>query len=87
MSTDRIGKIRQLLEDAFNPSALDIRDDSALHAGHAGAASGAGHFHVRIRSAKFAGMAPLARHRAVYAAVDGMMGHDIHALSIDAASE
>nr|MBV6630379.1 BolA family transcriptional regulator [Oceanococcus sp. HetDA_MAG_MS8] len=70
---------------AFSPRELSIRDDSAQHAGHAGAASGAGHFFVHIRAAEFAGMPPLARHRAVYAAVDDMMGSEIHALSIDAA--
>lgn len=87
MSAARIDELTRLLTAAFAPTELAIRDDSALHAGHAGAASGAGHFHVRIRAAAFAGMAPLARHRAVYAAVDSMMGTDIHALSIDAAAD
>lgn len=86
MSDSRVAQIHTLLQSAFQPSELDIRDDSALHAGHAGAASGGGHYHVRIRAIAFAEMRPLARHRAVYAAVDAMMGTDIHALSIDAAA-
>ena len=82
----RIARMRLLLEQAFAPSTLEIRDDSHLHAGHAGAASGAGHFHLRIRAAASAGQAPLARHRAVYRVLDTLMGADIHALSIDAAA-
>ena len=81
----RISMMEQRLTKAFSPRELRIRDDSAQHAGHAGAASGAGHFFVHIRASAFAGMPPLARHRAVYAAVDDMMGGEIHALSIDAA--
>lgn len=79
---DRIERLRDCLA-TLEPIELDLRDDSALHAGHAGAREG-GHFHVRIVSRKFAGLAPLARHRLVYAAVAGLMGRDIHALSIDA---
>lgn len=86
MSEQRVARITALLEKAFQTTDIQVRDDSALHAGHAGAASGAGHFHVRIRASTFTGMLPLARHRAVYAAVDDMMGSEIHALSIDAAA-
>ncbi|WP_242108574.1 BolA family protein [Luteimonas aquatica] len=82
----RVEAIRQALEAAFAPSVLEVRDDSARHAGHAGARDGRGHFDVRIVSARFAGMAPLARHRAVYAALGGLMATDIHALSIRAES-
>lgn len=80
--SDRIERLRHCLA-TLDPTELDLRDDSAQHAGHAGAREG-GHFHVRIVSRKFAGLAPLARHRLVYAAVAELMGHDIHALSIDA---
>jgi BolA family transcriptional regulator, general stress-responsive regulator len=76
--------IRRLLEAAFAPSVLEVDDDSHHHVGHAGAADGRGHFSVRIVSAHFAGMLPLARHRAVYAALGGLMQTDIHALSIRA---
>jgi BolA family transcriptional regulator, general stress-responsive regulator len=76
-------KLRQTLERALHPVQLEIRDDSAKHAGHAGAREG-GHFHVVIVAAAFAGLAPLERHRMVYAAAAELMGRDIHALSIDA---
>jgi BolA protein len=81
--TSRLDRLRACLQSALEPDLLEIRDDSALHAGHAGAREG-GHFHVLIRSARFVGLAPLARHRLVYAAVTPLMGRDIHALSIDA---
>ena len=80
----RVERIRAALQAAFAPQALEVEDDSHRHAGHAGARDGRGHFNVRIVSAAFAGMAPLARHRAVYAALGEMMQTDIHALSIRA---
>lgn len=80
----RVAAIRDALEAAFTPSELEIRDDSHRHAGHAGAKDGRGHFDVRIVSKAFAGMTPLARHRAVYAALGDLMTTDIHALSIRA---
>ena len=81
---DRVARIRARLEDAFAPTALEIVDDSHRHAGHPGARDGRGHFTVDIASAAFAGMAPLARHRAVYTALGSLMASDIHALSIRA---
>ena len=80
----RVEAIRGLLQAAFAPTELDVIDDSHRHAGHEGARDGRGHFRVRVVSAVFAGMAPLARHRAVYAALGDLMQTDIHALSIDA---
>lgn len=80
----RVEAIRSLLQTAFAPSALDVIDDSHRHSGHEGAKDGRGHFTVRVVSPAFAGMAPLARHRAVYAAVGDLMQTDIHALSISA---
>jgi BolA protein len=80
----RIARMRELLSQAFAPVALDIVDDSPTHVGHAGARDGRGHFTVAISSDAFAGMSPLARHRAVYAALGGMMDSDIHALVIRA---
>ena len=82
--SDRVERIRKTLEAALLPTELEVRDDSHKHVGHAGARDGRGHFHVRIVSAAFVGLAPLARHRAVYAALDNMMTTDIHALAIDA---
>ena len=79
----RIERIREALA-ALQPVTLDVIDDSHKHAGHEGARDGRGHFTVRIVSPVFAGKAPLARHRAVYAALGEMMQTDIHALSIRA---
>lgn len=81
---ERMERMRRLLGDAFAPTELEVIDDSHHHVGHAGARDGRGHFTVRIASAVFAGMSPLARHRAVYAALGDMMESDIHALSIQA---
>ncbi len=84
MSAERVQRIREALQQAFDPEWLEIRDDSHRHAGHAGARDGRGHFAVRIVSNVFSGMTPLARHRAVYAALGEMLQTDIHALQIDA---
>jgi BolA family transcriptional regulator, general stress-responsive regulator len=81
----RIDRLRAALEAALHPTALEIRDDSAQHAGHAGAREG-GHFHVTIVTADFKGVSAVERHRMVYAAAAELMGRDIHALSIDARS-
>jgi BolA protein len=82
MST-RVDRLRAALEATLAPSLLEIRDDSAKHAGHAGAREG-GHFHVTIAAPAFAGLTAVQRHRMVYAAAAELMGRDIHALSIDA---
>ena len=79
----RIERIREALA-ALQPVTLDVIDDSHKHAGHEGARDGWGHFTVRIVSPVFAGKAPLARHRAIYAALGEMMQTDIHALAIEA---
>lgn len=79
----RIARLRSALEAAFAPVALEIRDDGAAHAGHAGAREG-GHFHVAIVARAFDGHSSLDRHRLVYAAVSDLMRGDIHALSISA---
>ena len=84
MSVERVEQIRQRLEAAFAPESLEVEDDSHKHAGHEGAKGGLGHFNVSIVSEHFNGMRVLARHRAVYAALGGMMQTDIHALAIDA---
>lgn len=82
--TVRVDEIRRRLTLALAPVALDIEDESHRHAGHAGARDGRGHFRVRVVSAMFEGKPPLARHRAVYAALGDYMQTDIHALAIDA---
>jgi BolA protein len=86
MSDDRVAKIEQLLAAAFEPIEMLVKDQSHLHAGHAGARSGKGHFNVKIVSDKFAGQSRIARHRMVYDALGSFIDSDIHALSINAIS-
>jgi len=80
----RVDAIRAAIEAALAPVSLEIEDESHRHAGHAGAADGRGHFRVDVVSEAFAGLGPIARHRAIYAAVGELMTTDIHALSIRA---
>ena len=75
--------IETALRAALNPAELAVLDDSAAHAGHAGAQSG-GHYTVRIVSASFAGQTRIARHRLVYDALASLMTRGIHALALDA---
>ena len=78
-------RIRKKLGAAFAPSVLDIEDQSAAHAGHAGArAEGESHFRVNIVSERFAGLSRLARQRAVYAVLADEMNGGVHALSVSA---
>ena len=76
--------IRSRLEEALSPTQIDIIDESHQHAGHAGAASGGGHFNVTIVAEKFSGKSTIERHRMVYLAVNDIMPSEIHALSIKA---
>ncbi len=69
---------------ALEPERIEIIDDSAAHAGHAGAASGGGHYRLNIVSKHFAGMNTLARHRLIYQTLGDLMAGRIHALSITA---
>ena len=82
----RTEQIRERLTAALSPVSLEVVDDSHLHAGHAGARGGGGHFTVHIVSAAFEGKAPLARHRLVFDALGDMMQKEIHALSIKAST-
>ncbi|MBL8382577.1 MAG: BolA family transcriptional regulator [Burkholderiales bacterium] len=66
---------------ALAPLEIDVRDDSAAHAGHAGAAEG-GHYTVTVVAERFAGCARVARHRLVYDALGPLMGGGIHALAL-----
>ena len=66
------------------PAVLEIHDDSAAHAGHAGAAAGGGHFSLLIVSEQFAGLTRVARHRAVLDRVADLIPHPVHALAIRA---
>jgi BolA protein len=80
--TDAREKIEAILRGRFQPAHLEIRDDSAAHAGHAGATSGGGHFEVLIVSTAFEGKTLLDRHRMVNEALREMIGREIHALGL-----
>jgi BolA protein len=79
----RAALIRQTLGDALQPSQIEVDDDSHLHAGHAGAREG-GHYTVRLRCVRFAGLSRVARHRLVYDVLGPLAPLGIHALAIDA---
>jgi BolA protein len=70
----------------LDPVELRITDDSAHHAGHAGALAGGGHYHVRIVSQRFANLNKVARHRLIYTTLADLMGSAIHALAIEAST-
>jgi len=79
----RPDKIRSLLA-VLQPALLEIIDESHLHAGHAGAQGGGGHYCIKIVSEQFIGKPTVARHRMIYSALGEMLKHDIHALNITA---
>lgn len=83
-NSKRLIEIETRLRAALQPIEFELIDESHLHAGHAGALTGKGHFAVRIVSVHFRDKLPLARHRLVYAALGELMETDIHALRIDA---
>ena len=84
MTAERCARIEERLTSAFSPSTLRVKDQSHLHAGHAGAQDGKGHFDVHIVSGQFAGHSRIERHRLVFEALGEMMDTDIHALKIQA---
>jgi BolA protein len=79
---ERLDQIRTRLVATFSPLQCQLDDESALHAGHAGAASGGGHYRIRLVSALFEGQNRVVRHRLVYDCLHDMMHTDIHALAI-----
>jgi BolA protein len=76
--------IRSRLDNVLHPLVLELDDESHLHAGHAGAREGRGHYRVRIVSPAFQDLRLMARHQLVYGALGDLMQTDIHALSITA---
>ncbi len=86
MTSARVSKIEAILTDAFSPSQLRVKDQSHLHAGHAGASDGRGHFDVSIVAQQFAGLKQIECHRLIYDALGSLMESDIHALSIHASA-
>ncbi len=83
---ERIAAIRARLTGALQPNRLEIEDESHLHAGHAGAREGKGHFRVTLEADAFTGLPPIKCHRLVYEALGDLMDTDIHALAIHATS-
>ncbi len=81
---ERITAFQASLQRQLQPTQLAIDDESHLHAGHAGAAGGAGHFRITITAQAFTGLNSVARHRLVYGALKEFMPHEIHALAIHA---
>jgi BolA family transcriptional regulator, general stress-responsive regulator len=75
-------RIETILRERLQPRHLEVRDDSARHAGHAGAASGGGHFDVLIVSEAFEGLSILQQHRLVNEALGDLLGSEIHALAL-----
>ena len=81
--SDRISLIERRLRERIAAERVEVMDDSAQHAGHAGAKAG-GHFSITVVSPKFSGLSAVQRHRLVYDALDELMRTEIHALSIRA---
>ncbi|MFN7570721.1 MAG: BolA family protein [Betaproteobacteria bacterium] len=86
MADTHVALIEARLRAALEPQSVEIEDESHKHAGHAGAATGGGHYRVRLVSRRFAGLTRLARHRLVYDALADLMQHDIHALALTLAA-
>lgn len=84
MSEATMRIIEQRMRADLEPAAIDLIDESAMHAGHAGAAGGGGHYRMRIVSPRFAGLSRIARHRLVYDSLSDLMRNAIHALTIEA---
>lgn len=77
-------ELRSRIEAGLPGASVTVEDESHLHAGHAGAAGGGGHFRVRVVWDGFAGRPRVARHRLVYDAVADWMPQRVHALAVSA---
>ena len=82
MSEQAAVRIERILRERFQPVHFELRDDSHKHVGHAGAASGGGHFHVVIVAQAFEGKNRLEQHRLVNDALHDLFGQEIHALGL-----
>lgn len=78
--------IKNTLTNTFQPIALELIDNSAAHAGHAGVRNGGGHYHITIVAEVFEGQSLVKRHQLIYQALAELMKQHIHALSITALS-
>jgi BolA protein len=79
---ERRARIEALLRERLAAEHVEVVDESHLHAGHPGAASGAGHFRATVVSERFAGLRRVEAQRLVYQALSEMMGGEIHALAM-----
>jgi BolA protein len=79
---DRRSRIEARLRDVLAPVHVEVVDESHLHAGHAGARDGRGHFRVLVVSPRFEGLSKLQAQRLVYSALAEEMSAEIHALSM-----
>lgn len=79
---DRRAAIEAILDAALSPTHIEVIDESHLHAGHAGAAGGGGHFRALLVSSHFEGLSGMARQRLVYGALGDWMGREIHAFTM-----
>ncbi|EGF33617.1 Cell division protein BolA [Oxalobacteraceae bacterium IMCC9480] len=84
--SDREKRILASLNATFAPTACVLEDESAAHAGHAGAATGGSHFRLHLVSARFEGESRVNRHRLVYDCLRNMMQAEIHALALSTAA-
>jgi BolA protein len=75
-------KIESRLRERLSASHVEVEDESHRHVGHAGAASGGGHYSCLIVADSFAGQTALERHRSVYQALGDLMNSEIHALAL-----
>lgn len=80
--TDRRARIEAKLRERLGATHVEVIDESRLHAGHAGAASGGGHFRALIVASRFEGLSPVEAQRLVYRSLSDEMGGEIHALSM-----
>lgn len=82
VNAERMQRIETLLRERVGAVRVEVIDESHLHAGHAGARDGAGHFRAHVVSPRFAGLSRIESQRLVYQALADMMGPDIHALAL-----
>ena len=81
-SLERRSRIESLLRERLAAQHVEVIDESVLHAGHAGAAGGGGHFRALVVSSRFEGKSLVERQRLVYGALAEMLSAEIHALAM-----
>lgn len=79
----RLERIDSALRRAFPDEVAEVADVSARHHGHAGFDAQGSHFHIRLRSRRFAGIGPLARHRLVYDALGPLLLQEVHSFTLE----